>query len=167
MIMELTAQISLLAAAALDLIVMLHYDVLTLQSCAHSNSNYNKLLKKNSEISSVKRLLPFAVTIGACTTMAQVSWIVVLILAAVILAQALYLLKPNREGSSKMDKHSWGVYCLALALALIPPVLLGYFVPGSLIEGVRTAVWTVLLEIIISPALAMLANWLLPRSKTA
>ncbi|MBR5725225.1 MAG: hypothetical protein IKX56_00660 [Muribaculaceae bacterium] len=165
--MELIAQTSLLAAAALDLIAMLRHDELTLQSCAHSNSDYNRLLKKNSEISSVKRLLPFAVTIGACTTMAQMSWIVVFILAAVILAQALYLLWPNREGTHKMGKRSWGVYCLALALAIILPALLGYFVPGSLIEGVRTAVWTILLEIIISPALVMLANWLPPRSKTA
>ena len=164
--MTLISYIILLAAGLLDLVAMLRHDVLTLQQCGFNSQNYNKLMKENGEVYSTKRLLPLAVLIGACTTMAQMSWIVVLILAAVILAQALYLLWPKREKPARMDKRSWSVYGITLALAIIIPALVSHFIPGDQTKSFSAAAFTVLMEVLCSPLLVMLVNWLLPGRKT-
>ena len=163
--MTLISYLSLLAAGLLDLAAMVRHDMLALQQCGFNSQNYNKLLKENAEIYSTKRLLPLAVLIGACTTMAQMSWIVVLILAAVVLAQALYLLWSKREKSARMGKRSWSVYGITLALAIIIPALVSHFIPGDQTKSFSAATYTVLLEVLCSPVLVMLVNWLLPGRK--
>ena len=166
MTMTLISYLILLAAGLLDLVAMVRHDVLTLQQCGFNSQSYNKLLKENSEVYSAKRLLPLAVLIGACTTMAQMSWIVVLILAAVILAQALYLLWPKKGKSARTGKRSWSVYGITLVLAIIIPALVSHFIPGDQNKSFSAASYTVLLEVLCSPVLVMLINWLLPGQKT-
>lgn len=163
--MTLISYIILLTAGLIDLVVILRHDVLTMQQCGFNAQSYNKLLKVNGEVYSAKRLLPLAVLIGACTTMAQMSWIVILILAAVILAQALYLLFQKQEKSASMGKRSLRVYCITLALAIIIPALVSHFIPGDDTKSFNAASLTVLLEILCSPVLVMLANWMLPGRK--
>ena len=90
--MNLIANITLLVAALLDMIVMLGGDIADHRNNGHSNSKYYRWLNKSGEIMSLKRLLLLAVFVCTFTTMALQSWIVVMILAATLLIQGIYLL---------------------------------------------------------------------------
>ncbi len=90
--MNLIANITLLVAALLDMIVLLGSDIADHRDNGHSNSKYYQWLNKNGELMSLKRLLPLAVFVGTFTTMALQSWIVVMILAAALLIQGICLL---------------------------------------------------------------------------
>ena len=90
--MNLIANITLLVAALLDMIVLLGGDIADHRNNGHSNSNYYRWLNKSGEIMSLKRLLLLAVFVCTFTTMALQSWIVVMILAATLLIQGIYLL---------------------------------------------------------------------------
>ena len=90
--MNLIANITLLVAALLDMIVLLGGDIADHRNNGHSNSKYYRWLDKSGEIMSLKRLLLLAVFVCTFTTMALQSWIVVMILAATLLIQGIYLL---------------------------------------------------------------------------
>ena len=90
--MNLIANITLLVAALLDMIVLLGGDIADHRNNGHSNSKYYRWLNKSGEIMSLKRLLLLAVFVCTFTTMALQSWIVVMILAATMLIQGIYLL---------------------------------------------------------------------------
>jgi len=90
--MNLIANITLLVAALLDMIVLLGGDIADHRNNGHSNSKYYRWLNKSGELMSLKRLLPLAVFVGTFTTMALQSWIVVMILAAALLIQGISLL---------------------------------------------------------------------------
>lgn len=90
--MNLIANITLLVAALLDMIVLLGGDIVDHRNNGHSNSKYYRWLDKSGEIMSLKRLLLLAVFVCTFTTMALQSWIVVMILAATLLIQGIYLL---------------------------------------------------------------------------
>lgn len=90
--MNLIANITLLVAALLDMIVLLGGDIADHRNNGHSNSKYYLWLNKSGEIMSLKRLLLLAVFVCTFTTMALQSWIVVMILAATLLIQGIYLL---------------------------------------------------------------------------
>ena len=90
--MNFIANITLLVAALLDMIVLLGGDIADHRNNGHSNSKYYRWLNKSGEIMSLKRLLLLAVFVCTFTTMALQSWIVVLILAATLLIQGIYLL---------------------------------------------------------------------------
>ena len=90
--MNLIANITLLVAALLDMIVLLGGDIADHRNNGHSNSKYYRWLNKSGEIMSLKRLLLLAVFVCTFTTMALQSWIVVMILAATLLIQGIYLL---------------------------------------------------------------------------
>lgn len=90
--MNLIANITLLVAALLDMIVLLGGDIADHRNNGHSNSKYYRWLNKSGEIMSLKRLLLLAVFVCTFTTMALQSWIVVMVLAATLLIQGIYLL---------------------------------------------------------------------------
>ena len=90
--MNLIANITLLVAALLDMIVLLGGDIADHRNNGHSNSKYYRWLDKSGELMSLKRVLLLAVFVGTFTTMALQSWIVVMILAATLLIQGIYLL---------------------------------------------------------------------------
>ena len=90
--MNLIANITLLVAALLDMIVLLGGDIADHRNNGHSNSKYYRWLNKSGELMSLKRLLLVAVFVCTFTTMALQSWIVVMILAATLLIQGIYLL---------------------------------------------------------------------------
>ena len=90
--MDLIANITLLVAALLDMIVLLGGDIADHRNNGHSNTKYYRWLNKSGEIMSLKRLLLLAVFVCTFTTMALQSWIVVMILAATLLIQGIYLL---------------------------------------------------------------------------
>jgi len=90
--MNLIANITLLVAALLDMIVLLGGDIADHRNNGHSNTKYYRWLNKSGEIMSLKRLLLLAVFVCTFTTMALQSWIVVMILAAALLIQGISLL---------------------------------------------------------------------------
>ncbi|MBE6315588.1 MAG: hypothetical protein E7078_02925 [Bacteroidales bacterium] len=90
--MNLIANITLLVAALLDMIVLLGGDIADHRNNGHSNSKYYRWLNKSGEIMSLKRLLLLAVFVGTFTRMALQSWMVVMVLAATLLIQGIYLL---------------------------------------------------------------------------
>jgi hypothetical protein len=162
----LTAHIILLAAGLIDFIATLHNDVRSLQLSGYSNRRYNEMMKKNEEITSFNRLLTLAVLIGVCTTMAQMSWMVVLILAIPILAHGLYSLFHNLGKPPKLSTRSWIVLVIALLLGAGAAALTTYFmVRHAQVEGARVAAIAMLVELLVSPLFVMLANCFFPRAK--
>lgn len=160
--MTLIAYIILLAAGLFDFLVILWHDVLTLQECGFDNPDYSKLLRNNSEFTSPKRLIGLAVLLGLCTNMAMMSWIVVLILAAVLLVQGVEILIRERDKRPKPTKRAKRIYAAVIVLAIL--VLAA--VTGCLIyrSGTTDAYrGTALLELLIligSPFLAKAINGL-------
>ena len=113
------AYIILLVAALFDLFVMLRLDMLTLQECGFDNSEYNKRLKDSSEFTTPKRILAPAVLLGLCTDMAQMSWIVVIVLAAVLLAQGITILATNHGKHPSLPGRAKSIHVTTCALATL------------------------------------------------
>jgi len=166
--MNLIAYLILIAAGLLDLLAMLRLDAAMMQTCDFDNRQYNKQLKDNDEFISSKRLLAIAVLIGALTTMSQMSWIVVLILAAVILAQSLILWTSSCRKQPASTKRTQRLQATAIALAmiLIGAVTAGLYLSGfNSIEICRSAAMLELAILTFSPMLTIAANQLLPTRK--
>lgn len=166
--MNLIAYLTLIAAGLLDLLAMLRLDAAMMQTCDFDNRQYNKQLKDNDEFTSPKRLLAIAVLIGALTTMSQMSWIVVLILAAVILAQSLILWTSSCRKQPASTKRTQRLQAIAIALAmiLIGAVTAGLYLSGfNSIEICRSAAMLELAILTFSPMLTIAANQLLPTRK--
>lgn len=150
----------MVAATLLDMCVMLKKDSLSLQQNGFNNKQYNALLKSEGEITSPKRLLVIAVLIGLLSTMAQ-SWIVVLVLAAVILAQAAYFLIRKTSEQPRAIWRSRKLTIMAITIAIIITGVVGYLsMRESETIAARNASITALVLLIISPALTMLMNLL-------
>ena len=161
--MLIIANISLLVVALFDLCMMLRYDSQVLHQCEYKNSAYWQRLNDASEFTSLKRLLALAVLIGACTTMARMSWMVVAILAIVLLAQAIVLMrKPRVVNQGKSNKRRARLLSAASVLALVIVAIVGYVgsLKGELIAA-QSAATTAVLVLVASPVLVTLSNWLM------
>lgn len=161
--MLIIANISLLVVALFDLCMMLRYDSQVLHQCEYKNSAYWQRLNDASEFTSLKRLLALAVLIGACTTMARMSWMVVAILAIVLLAQAIVLMrKPRVVNQDKSNKRRARLFIATVVLALVIVAIVGYV--GSLqseLIAAQSAATTAVLVLVASPVLVALSNWLM------
>lgn len=156
------AYIALLIAALFDLFVMLRRDTLALQQCDFNNSAYNKHLQAIGEFTSTKRLLVIAVLIGVCTTMARMSWMVVSILAAVTLVQAIVLASKGRVKESSTSKRAIRLFATCIILSLLVVELARHL--GSIKSeesATHDAAIAALIAIVISPLIVMAANWIL------
>ena len=116
--MNLIANITLLVAALLDMMVLLGGDIADHRNIEHSNSKYYQWLNKSGEIMSPKRLLLLGVFVGTFTTMAQQSWIVVMILAAVLLSQGIYLLRQRQWKLLDEEKNASRMLFTAMFIVL-------------------------------------------------
>jgi hypothetical protein len=116
--MNLIANITLLVAALLDMIVLLGGDIADHRNNGHSNSKYYRWLNKSGEIMSLKRLLLLAVFVCTFTTMALQSWIVVMILAATLLIQGIYLLWRRQWKLLDDGKHARQMLFTAIFIVL-------------------------------------------------
>ena len=160
--MNLIANITLLVAALLDMIVLLGGDITAHRDNGHNNSKYYRWLDKSGEILSPKRLLLLAVFLGTFTTMALESWMVVMILAAVLLAQGIYLLSRRQWKLMAGDKRCWSMLATAMILALI--AIGAAAVWGSKTSSVFASRISSMVAAMIPPVtwlLTMLAAWLL------
>ena len=155
--MNLIANITLLVAALLDMIVLLGGDIADHRNNGHSNSKYYRWLNKSGEIMSLKRLLLLAVFVGTFTTMALQSWMVVMILAATLLIQGIYLLW--RRQWKLLDDGKNARKMLFLAIVIVLCVIFGV---GQ--SALRSSVGTTLFASrVTSMAAVMIApvTWLL------
>lgn len=160
--MTTIANISLIVAALLGLCVMLRWDLHALQQSSYNNSRYNTWLRQNSDLASPKRLIVLAVLIGSFTTMAQTSWMVVLLLAIVLAALAIAVALKLHDKPLKWDGRVTRRFILALILALL--AIAGTMVMAQRLneaDALRPASMLAVLILAISPLLTMLSNWLL------
>ena len=160
--MTMIAYTTLLIAALFDLTVMLRWDINALRENDFSSSSYNTWLRKSGELSSLKRLLVLAVLIATCTTMAQTSWIVVMILAAGLIIQSATMLFTRQEPPINFNRRAWLTLAIAIILALL--AISTAFYLGNLtneIDATHAAAITTVMILAISPLLTMLANCLL------
>lgn len=160
--MSLIANIALIVAALLDLIVLLGGDINAHKDNGHSNSKYYNWLSKSGELMSPKRLLLLAVFIATFTTMAQQSWMVVMILAATLLIQAIVLLSQHQWKLMICDKRTVGMLATAIILTLIVIGVVAYV--GSRTSVAFASRATAMVAVMIlpaSPLLSMLVAWLL------
>ena len=159
---NLTANIALAVAAMLDMIVMLGGDITAHHHYGHSNSKYYAWLSKSGELMSSKRLLLLAVFIATFTTMAQQSWMVVMILAATLLVQAIILMTGRQWKLMDPGKGNWPMLATAMLITLIAVMTVAHV--GSKISALFatrvTSMFTVML-LPITPLITMLISWLL------
>ena len=160
--MNLIANIAQIVAALFSLILLLGSDITAHRDNGHSNSRYYKWLSKSGELMSPKRLLLLAVFVGTFTTMAQQSWMVVMILAATLLIQGIVLLKGRQWKLMEWDKRTRQMLVVAVILSLIAIGVVAYV--GSktdmLFASRVTAMFAVML-LPITSLLTMLVAWLL------
>ncbi len=162
------AHFTLLIAALLDLCGMLLPEMRALQMNGHSNSRYYSWLVKGDELTVPRRLVVLAVLICCCTTMARSSWMVIIFLGIILLAQGIALMfnKANRAALTKIRSRL--VYCSAIVLALLAAS--AAYAIGSrqdVIDSAQAAATIAVITLALSPLLAMLANWLLSPLKNS
>lgn len=156
------ANIALLAAAITGLIAMLRWDLRALQLSGFQNSRYNAWLRQSSDLTSPKRLAVLAVLIACFTTMAQASWMVVMLLAAVLALLALGMLVKKHDNPLRVTGHVVRRFAVAMILVLL--VIGGTIILGKRMHEadiLRSASMIAVMILAISPLLTMLTNWLL------
>ena len=160
--MTLIANIALLVAALLDMIVMLGIDINAHRNNGHSNSKYNDWLSKSGELLSTKRLLLLAVFVATFTTMAQESWMVVMLLAATLLVQGISLLRQRQWKLIERGKYTGRMLVTAVVLALIAIGVVAYVASRTnVVYASRVTAITAVMILLITPLLTMLVAWLL------
>ena len=161
--MTLIGFISLLVAAILDMLVMLGMDVQAMQASDYSNRKYNNWLRESGELSSLKRILVLAVLIGTCTTMAQMSWIVVMILAVILIVQGIMLLRSWLGNKTLVfDRRAACLYFTAIIITLVILMATGYLGKGSgKVDAAHATAIMAVMILAVTPLLTMLTNWLL------
>lgn len=161
--LNVIANITLLVAALLDMIVLLGGDIAAHRNNGHSNSKYYRWLNKSGELMSPKRLLLLAVFMCTFTTMAQESWMVVMILAAVMLAQAIYLLRQRQWKLLDDGKNAKRMLFVAVFIALCAIFGVGQSAlrsaVGSAVFASRVTSMTAVMITPITWLLTMLAAW--------
>lgn len=160
--MTIIANITLMIAALFALCAMLRWDLMMQQQNGYSNRRYNAWLRQSSELTSVKRLTVLAVLIGCFTTMAQTSWIVVMILALVLIGQGIALLMAKHDKPVNFDKRGKLLFFVALLITVAVIGTTAYLGSrqGRVIASQSAAVIAVMI-LAVSPLLTMLVNWLL------
>lgn len=159
--MTTIAYIILIASALLDLCAMLKFDAYFLQENAFDNSRFFSWLRQNDEFMSTKRLLVLCILFACCTTMAQMSWIVVIILAAVLLAQGIFMFCRKPARPNPLKRHTTRVLATALILTLALLGAVGYLGSSAIETACQGVSILAVTTLAISPLLIMASNWLL------
>ena len=163
--MNVIANVSLLVVSLLDMIVLLGGDITDHRNNSHSNSKYYKCLSTSGELMSPKRLLLLVLFVGTFTTMAQESWMVVMILAAVMLAQATYLLNQRQWKLLDNGQNAKRMLFTATFIALLALFGVGQSALRSSVGTIRFASRvTSMAAVMITPItwlLTMITAWVL------
>lgn len=167
--MTTIAHISLLAAALLDLCAMMRHETAALQHNDFSNKRFYAWIRESGDLITPKRLLVLAVLIACCTTMARTSWMVIILLAAVLAVQGIMLaFKRGKNDDGMTARRSWIIGCVAFVISVLVTGLAAYL--GSLsneADALQAASIAAVIMLAISPLLAMLANSLMGRYRGA
>lgn len=160
--MTTIANISLLAAAAIALCGMTRLDALALQRCSFKPGRYYAWLTQKGDLTSTKRLIVLAVLIACFTTMAQVSWMVVMLLALALLALGVTLLTTKREPPTKLTRGAalvWAISCLIAMLAVAAIGCMAYYSGEA--DWLHPAALAAVMAAAVSPLFTILTGWLL------
>ena len=160
--MTLIAHISLAAAALIALCGMLRNDIAVLSQKGYSNKRFYSHLQESGDITSPARVAVLAVLMGSFTSMARDSWMVVLILAAVLAVTGIYLLCKKRSDTTPTGRRGMGIFSISLILAIVATGASATFNPSkSQVDSAHDASLMMQLLAIIAPLLVMLSNWLI------
>lgn len=162
MTMTMIAHICLLVAALAALCAMQLCDLTALRRQEYSNNRFYAWLRESGELTAPKRLTALVVLVGCFTSMARTSWMVMMILAAVLAVLAVVLLT-RRDQGKRLGGRSTRVFIQAVTLAILI-VGAGAWVPRMLGEPdiVEPAALLAVMLVAVSPLLTMFANWLVP-----
>ena len=161
--MNLIANIVMTVSALFCLVVFLGGDITKHREMGHSNAKYSQWLRESGEFLSPKRLLLLVVFFGNFTTMAQESWIVVMILAVALLILGFAQLKRRQWKLMERDQRTNRMLSIVLLLVM----LVGIFMIASAYEQTNAlfvshimAIWALML-LVVTPFLTMLVAWML------
>ena len=161
--MNLIANIVMTVSALFCLVVFLGGDITKHREMGHSNAKYSQWLRESGEFLSPKRLLLLVVFFGNFTTMAQESWIVVMILAVALLILGIARLKRRQWKLMERDQRTNRMLSIVLLLVM----LVGIFMIASAYEQTNAlfvshimAIWALML-LVVTPFLTMLVAWML------
>ncbi len=130
-LMATIVYIIFLLVAIFDLCIMFGWDMLAMQRCHNDSGEYYKWLNDSEEYMTVKRVLALVVFIASVTTMAINSPYVVAILAAILLMQAISLLKSGQLMSQEFGRRAQRLYCFELVLMLATMFVVYIFSPNN------------------------------------
>lgn len=89
---QLITNILLAVSGFLSLVVMIRWDLLSLQQNGYSNKAFMEWLQQTDESYSTKRIVPMAALVACATPWARESWMVVGIIALAMAALAITIL---------------------------------------------------------------------------
>lgn len=160
--MNLIANITQTVAALVCMIVLLGGDITAHHSNGHSNGKYYRWLSKSGELLSSKRLLLLAVFIGTFTTMAQQSWMVVMLLAATLLVTSAVLMGARNWKLMEWNRSTALTLATAMIIAMVAIGAVAYAGNRtSTVFSSRVSAMFAVMLLPVTPLLTMLAAWML------
>ena len=161
--MNLIANIVMTISALFCMVVFLGGDITKHREMGHSNAKYSQWLRKSGELLSPKRLLLLVVFLGNLTTMAQESWIVIMILAAALLILGIVQLKGRQWKLMERDKRTDRMLSIVLWLVMLVGIftIRGAYVHTNALFASHIMTMWALMFLLVTPFLTMLAAWML------
>ncbi len=161
--MNLIANIVMTVSAMFCLVVFLGGDITKHREMGHSNAKYSQLLRESGEFLSPKRLLLLVVFFGSLTTMAQESWIVIMILATALLILGIVQLKGRQWKLMERDKRTDRMLSIVLWLVMLVGIFMirGAYVQINALFALHVMTMWALIFLVVTPFLTMLAAWML------
>ncbi len=161
--MNLIANIVMTVSALFCMVVFLGGDITKHREMGHSNAKYSQWLRKSGELLSPKRLLLLVVFLGNLTTMAQESWIVIMILATALLILGIVQLKGRQWKLMERDKRTDRMLSIVLWLVMLVGIftIRGAYVHTNALFASHIMTMWALMFLLVTPFLTMLAAWML------
>ena len=161
--MNLIANIVMTISALFCMVVFLGGDITKHREMGHSNAKYSQWLRKSGELLSPKRLLLLVVFLGNLTTMAQESWIVIMILATALLILGIVQLKGRQWKLMERDKRTDRMLSIVLWLVMLVGIftIRGAYVHTNALFASHIMTMWALMFLLVTPFLTMLAAWML------
>ena len=161
--MNLIANIVMTVSALFCMVVFLGGDITKHREMGHSNAKYSQWLRKRGEFLSPKRLLLLVVFLGNLTTMAQESWIIIMILAAALLILGIAQLKGRQWKLMERDKRTDRMLSIVLWLVMLVGIftIKGAYVHTNALFASHIMTMWALMFLLVTPLLTMLTAWML------
>lgn len=161
--MNLIANIVMTVSALFCMVVFLGGDITKHREMGHSNAKYSQWLRESGELLSPKRLLLLVVFLGNLTTMAQESWIVIMILATALLILGIVQLKGRQWKLMERDKRTDRMLSIVLWLVMLVGIFMirGAYVQTNALFALHVMTMWALIFLVVTPFLTMLAAWML------